>query len=236
MENDNPGFEILFDDGPCLVVSKPGGLLTQAPSTIDSLERRVKEFLRARGEKQGRVYLGVPHRLDRPTAGVLVLATHRRAARRISDQFAGRTVRKVYWAVVEGVISDDTGSLVDHIRKVPDQAHAEIVPEDHPDGRKAVLHFRVLARNESSTWVEIELETGRMHQIRLQFGSRGHVVLGDFQYGSTTPFGVQYEDERLRWIALLARELEFNHPMNRAQVICQAPLPPFWQELDVVKA
>ena len=96
------GFDILYEEGPCLVVVKPGGVATQAPPGIDSLEVRVKEFLRVRDSKAGNVYLGVPHRLDRPVSGVMVLARHVRAARRLSDQFEARTVRKTYWAVVEG--------------------------------------------------------------------------------------------------------------------------------------
>jgi len=89
------GFKILCEQGPCLLVAKPGGVLTQAPRSIDSLELRIKSFLKIRDNKPGRVYLGVPHRLDRPVSGVMVFAKHVRAARRIAEQFEGRTVQKI---------------------------------------------------------------------------------------------------------------------------------------------
>src|SRR5690242_5724533 len=102
--------EVLYEDGPCLVVNKPGGLLTQAVPGVDSLEVRIKEVLKKRaGKTQGDVYLGVPHRLDRPVSGVMIFARHVRAARRLAEQFEGRMVRKTYWALVEGEVADDTG-------------------------------------------------------------------------------------------------------------------------------
>ena len=128
------GFDILYEEGPCLVVVKPGGVATQAPPGIDSLEVRVKQFLRVRDSKPGNVYLGVPHRLDRPVSGVMVLARHVRAARRLSEQFEARTVRKTYWAVVEGKVSPDCGTWTDHLRKIPDAAQVEVVAPDHPEG------------------------------------------------------------------------------------------------------
>src|SRR3954468_9790405 len=97
-----PELDILYDDGPCLVVNKPAGVLTQAPEGIDSMEVRVKAFYREREGKEGNIYLGLPHRLDRPGAGGIVFARHVRAAQRLSRQFEDRTVTKVYWAIVEG--------------------------------------------------------------------------------------------------------------------------------------
>ena len=94
--------KILYEEGPCMLVSKPGGLLTQAPPHIESLELKMKRYLRDRDNKPGKVYLGVPHRLDRPVSGVMVLALHQRAAKRISDQFQRRDVNKTYWACVCG--------------------------------------------------------------------------------------------------------------------------------------
>ena len=227
------GFDVLYEEGPCLVVSKPGGLATQAPPGIDSLEVRVKEFLRVRDGKTGNVYLGVPHRLDRPASGVMVLARHVRAARRLAEQFEARTVRKTYWAVVEGEISPENGTWTDQLRKIPNQARVEVVGADHPEGRSAVLHFRVLASNGGTSWLEIDLETGRMHQIRVQAASRAHPILGDSQYGAVTSFGPLTDDFRARWIALHARSLEFRHPMTRQLISQTAPLPPPWQSLNI---
>lgn len=224
----NSSVDILTEQGPCLAVSKPGGLLTQAPPHIDSLEARIKQFLKHRDDKPGRVYLGVPHRLDRPVSGVLVFAKHVRAARRLSEQFQGRLVDKVYWALLEGKVDADEAQWVDHLRKIPDQARAEIVPPGHPEGRVAVLRLRVLQRTDQFTWVRIQLETGRTHQIRVQAAARNHPIIGDLQYGAKSPFGPECQNDRDRCIALHARHIGLKHPMTREPLSVTAPLPVYW--------
>jgi len=228
-----PDFDVLYDRGPCLVVNKPPGLLTQAPAGIDSLEVRVKDFYRRREQKEGNIYLGLPHRLDRPASGAIVLARHVRAAQRVSRQFEDRTVSKLYWAVVEGDVEPDEGTWTDYLHKRHGMAQAIVVAPDDERGKRAVLHYRVLARQARRTWLEIELETGRTHQIRVQSASRGHPVLGDVQYGAAQLFGEQYEDERLRAIALHARQLGFRDPMTDEPVDVVAPPPPAWQTLGL---
>ena len=222
------GFHILCEDGPCLALCKPAGLPTQAPPGIDSLEFRIKAFLTARDNPPHKVYLGVPHRLDRPSSGAMVFATRRRAAHKLSRQFEDRSIRKVYWTWVEGQPDPPQGTWRDFLRKVYGRPQAEVVPPDHPEARLAVLHYRTLATTDQGAWLEIELETGRTHQIRIQASSRGHPVLGDFQYGSTIPFGPQHEDERLRAIALHARTLEFQQPTTKQRITVVAPVPDFW--------
>jgi 23S rRNA pseudouridine1911/1915/1917 synthase len=246
--------DVLYDDGPVLVINKPAGVLTQAPAGIDSLEVRVKEFYRQREGKEGNIYLGLPHRLDRPVSGAIVFARHVRAAERISTQFENRTVTKVYWAFVEGQVEGDEGTWTDHLHKRHGMAQAIVVPADDPRGKTAIMHWRVLARErgrsscsekelrplsgnlsgvDAGTWLEVQLETGRTHQIRVQAASRGHAVVGDTQYGAIQIFGEQLEDERLRSIALHARQLGFNHPMTREPVDVIAPLPTAWQSLGL---
>jgi RluA family pseudouridine synthase len=229
-----PPLEILYHDGPCLVLNKPAGLLTQAPVGIDSLEVRVKEFFREREQKEGRIYLGLPHRLDRPVSGAIVFARHVRAAQRLSAQFEDRTVTKVYWAFVEGEVEPDEGTWTDHLHKRHGMAQAEVVPANDPRGKLAVMRYRVLERNDVGTWLEVELETGRTHQIRVQAASRGYPVVGDVQYGSTRSFGEPFEDERLRAIALHARQLGFRHPMTKEPIDVIAPVAAAWKELGVV--
>lgn len=226
--------EILYDNGPCLVINKPAGILTQAPAGIDSLEVQVKAFYREREQKEGNIYLGLPHRLDRPVSGAIVFARHVRAAQRLSTQFENRTVTKVYWAVVAGQVEGDEGTWTDHLHKRHGMSQSIVVPADDLRGKIAVLHYRVLGRSEGvGTWLEIELETGRTHQIRVQAASRGHAVIGDSQYGSTVPFGERFVDERLRAIALHARQLGFNHPMTGEAVDVVAPLPLAWHEFEL---
>lgn len=190
--------EILYDEGPCLIVNKPAGLLTQAPRGIDSLEIWVKNFYREREGKEPdqKVYLGVVHRIDRPVTGAIVFARHVRASRKLCTQFADRTVGKVYWAFVEGQVTPDEGTWTDHLHKRHGMAQAEVVDADHAGAKHAILHYRVMSQNEKGSWLEIVLETGRTHQIRIQAASRGHAVVGDSQYGSTIPFGIQHDDLR----------------------------------------
>jgi RluA family pseudouridine synthase len=226
---DSPGFDILYEQGPCLVVVKPGGVLTQAPPGIDSLEARIKRFLEARNGSAQRVYLGVPHRLDRPVSGAMVFGLNVRATRRLAEQFEDRSVQKTYWAVVQGEVHPEQGTWTDYVRKVYGEPRAETVEAGHPEGRIALLHYRVLRREPAWSWLEIELETGRTHQIRIQSASRGFPILGDELYTSQQPFGPQTVDQRLRWIALHGRRLSFRHPVTREVVSTTAPVSEPWQ-------
>jgi 23S rRNA pseudouridine1911/1915/1917 synthase len=227
--------DILYDDGPVLVINKPAGVLTQAPSGIDSLEIRVKELYRRREGKpaDANVYLGLPHRLDRPVSGAIVFARHVRAAQRLAAQFENRTVAKSYWAFVEGRVAPDEGTWRDYLHKRHGMPQAEVVDADHPAAKLAVLHYRVRWQSDAGAWLEFELETGRTHQIRIQAASRGHAVLGDWQYGSTLPFGDASLAMRDRPIALHARQLSFRHPMRSEQVDVIAPLPSIWEALQL---
>jgi 23S rRNA pseudouridine1911/1915/1917 synthase len=223
-----PEIDILYEDGPCLAICKPPGLPTQAPPGIDSLEVRIRAFLKDRDHPPCEVYLGIPHRLDRPTSGAMVFATRRRAAHKLSKQFENRSVKKLYWACVEGRVDPPEGTWQDFLCKVYGKPLAEVVPPDHPEAKSAVLHYRTLASADWGTWLEIRLETGRTHQIRIQAASRGHPILGDSQYGAKTLFGPQYDDERLLAIALHARILEFEHTKSRERILVTAPTPEFW--------
>ncbi len=233
MDESDPGFDILYESGPCLVVNKPSGVLTQAPPGVDSLEIRVKMFLHRRDGVPCDAFLGVVHRLDRPASGAIVLGLNLKATQKLGRQFEHRWVKKVYWACVSGKVEPPEGTWTDHVRKVPEEPRAEIVPPDHPQGRIAVLHYRTRAVADWGTWLEIELETGRTHQIRVQAGSRGHSVLGDAQYGSTVLFGPPRTDARLLAIALHARQLTFRDPTTRQDVTVVAPLPPIWRQIGM---
>lgn len=223
-----PNPDILLEDGAVFVMNKPGGLLTQGPPGIDSLELRTKQFLKVRDEKPGKVYLGVPHRLDRPVSGAIVVVKNVRAAQRISEQLRARTVTKKYWTVVEGQLENNAGTFSNWMRKLPDQAKSEIVEEQHPEAKHAVLHYQVLQSANGLSLVEIELETGRTHQIRLQCATHGLPIVGDELYGSNLPFGPETNDLRKRWIALHARRLAFIHPISKSTVDQTAPLPEHW--------
>lgn len=227
------GFDILYEEGALLAVNKPSGLLTQAPVGIDSLEFRVKDYLIQRDSKTGNCYLGIPHRLDRPASGVILFTLNSRMANKVSQQFRERSVQKIYWAVAQGTIEEDQGTWYDFMRKIPGQPESEIVSPMHPDAREAILKFKVLKRWESKTWLQIELETGRTHQIRLQCATRNFPLLGDAQYGSTVSFGTSYEDIRKRAIALHSRKMTFENPQTKETVVLTAPLSSDWNKIGI---
>jgi 23S rRNA pseudouridine1911/1915/1917 synthase len=206
-------------------------LLTQAPPGIDSLELRIKQFLKDRDRLSGKVYLGVPHRLDRPASGIMLFAKNPRATKKLAFQFQIRTIVKKYWAVVEGQVACESGTWVDWMRKLPDQAQSEITEADAPDSKEAILSFRVAGRTVTQTWLEIQLQTGRTHQIRLQASHRGHPIIGDELYGSAISFGVPTNDIRSRWIALHAREISFEHPTTLESTRSTADLWSPWTQL-----
>jgi 23S rRNA pseudouridine1911/1915/1917 synthase len=247
------GFHILYDDPDFLVVNKPAGLLTQAPLGIDSLEVRVKRLLQERPSTPGEIYLGVPHRLDRPVSGAILFAKSVAAARRMSKQFEWRRVEKTYWALVEGDVRPDEATWTDHLKKIEGEPRTVVANPGDPEGRNAILHYRVIQRlrpphstsgprppipdpRSPRTLLEISLETGRTHQIRVQCASRGHPLLGDELYGSQTPFGPWSDDERQRLIALHARALRFwQHPL-RQYITVTAPLPGYWIDAGIQDA
>jgi RluA family pseudouridine synthase len=221
------GFEILLEDDSVIAVNKPGGLLTQAPLGIDSLEFQIKRLLRERDAAAQEIYLGVPHRLDRPASGVIIFAKTLKAAQKLSLQFERRFIKKTYWALVEGAVEPVEGTWIDHLKKIENEPRSIVVDSADPTGRHAVLHYRVLA-HQNPTLLEITLETGRTHQIRVQCASRGHPLLGDDLYGSRLVFGPWSADERERLIALHARSLTFRHPVTRQDITLTAPVPQYW--------
>ena len=229
--------EILFEDDHCLVVNKPFGLSTQAPRGIDSLELQARAQLQARCDSAvgpGRkVYLGLPHRLDRPVSGAILLAKTKKGARKLSRQFERRRIGKIYWALVEGTVAPAEGTWTDWIQKVPGEARVEVVSADLPAAQQAVLHYRTLGTTPHGSWLEIELETGRMHQIRIQAGSRGWPILGDRLYGSHIAFGPQFDDPRRQAIALHARQLKFTQALTQNEITVVAPLGESWRALGI---
>lgn len=227
---------ILFEDNHCLALAKPAPLLTQGVphGAALTLEAWAKTYLKEKYHKAGNVYLGIPHRLDRPVSGVVLFARNTKAARRLAEQFQQRQVEKVYWAVVAGEVDPDEGVWEDWLLKVPDEARAMIAAPGATGAKLARLHYRTRARGNGCTLLEIRLETGRMHQIRVQAAARGWPVCGDALYGSTRPFGPPATEPRDRVIALHGRSLTFLHPLRYEPITLAAPLPDYWAELGLV--
>jgi 23S rRNA pseudouridine1911/1915/1917 synthase len=222
---------VLYEDNHCLAVAKPAPLLTQGvPAGIPTLEGMVKAYIKEKYHKAGNVYLGIPHRLDRPVSGLVLFARSTKAARRLAEQFRDRQVRKVYWAVVDGELSPDAGSWEDWLRKVAEDARTERVGPEDAMARHAVLNYHRLGGGSGWTLLEIEPQTGRMHQIRVQAAVRGWPVRGDALYGSREAFGPPAELPRDRVIALHGRSLTFLHPIRYEPVTVTAPPPDAWRD------
>ncbi|MDX2037309.1 MAG: RluA family pseudouridine synthase [Isosphaeraceae bacterium] len=215
--------DVLFEDNHCLVVDKPAGLLSQGDETGDSsLVDWAKSYLKTKYAKPGEVYLGLIHRLDRPTSGVVLLARTSKAAARLSEQFRTGAVEKVYVAVVEGRLEPDSGTWHDFLAK--DRA-ANLVSTRSNAGEgtvEAVVDFLVVDREPSRTWVELRPRTGRSHQLRVQLASRGLPIVGDRKYGARTNATASDGGPR---IALHARDLSFDHPTLRDRITISAPVP-----------
>jgi 23S rRNA pseudouridine1911/1915/1917 synthase len=216
-----PTADVLFEDHHLLVLNKPAGLPTQAPPAFPSLEAVAKAYIKEKYAKPAGVYLGIPHRLDRPVTGIVVFCRNSKAAARVHAQFQNRSVSKIYWGLVSGSgIVDDEWR--DSIRKIPDKAKAEIAEPSAPDAKEAITGIRVLRSFEGTTLLELAPKTGRMHQLRIQAASRGYPIIGDELYGSKTPF------TEAGTIALHARRLSFEHPFRKETLTIEVAPPALW--------
>ncbi|MDL2328776.1 RNA pseudouridine synthase [Desulfosarcina sp. OttesenSCG-928-A07] len=211
---------VLYADNHLLALYKPAGLLVQGDATGDiCLLDLAKQWLKIQYHKPGQVFLGLVHRLDRPVAGVVVFARTSKAASRLSAQFRDRTAEKQYLAVVEGRVAEDTGYLVHHIERTEKKSRVTEGPT--PLSREARLHYTVLDRKDDKSLVQVNLETGRRHQIRIQLAAFGHPLFGDVRYGARHPLSYQQ-------IALLAHILKVGHPTRDEQMIFTSPIPEDW--------
>lgn len=217
--------EVLHLDNHLLVVSKPPGMLSQSDRTGDEdVAEWGKAFLKREFDKPGNVFLGIVHRLDRPVGGAMVLARTSKAAGRLADQFRERTPEKRYLAMVEGRAEGD-GQAVDWLLKTHDRergTRVRSVREGSTGAKKAVLHWRSLAIVGTRSLVEVSLQTGRAHQIRVQLAERGLPIVGDLKYGADGPLGDG------RGIALHASHLSFDHPTQKRRLTFKSAPPRAW--------
>lgn len=221
-----PMLQVLHEDNHCLVVNKPAGLLTQGDSTGEpTLLDAARAYLKEKYAKPGNVFVGLVHRLDQTTSGVVILARTSKAASRLSEQFRKGTIEKVYWAVVEGQIADDAGEWTDALLKDERRNVVEVVRAETPGSHAASLAYRVVERGLRNCWLEVRPVTGRSHQIRVQLASRGHPIAGDRKYGALSV--VKALDGRKR-IALHAHRVTFSHPTGRKAVSVTAEAPADW--------
>lgn len=211
--------KVLYEDNHIIVVNKPAGELVQPdPTGEQALEQRVKEYIRIKYNKPGDAFLGVVHRIDRPVAGAVLFAKTSKALVRLNEQLKERKFRKIYWAIVEKVPQQAEGELRHHIERNGKTNRS--VAHDHPtrDSKEAVLRYRLLCSGDRYHLLEIELLTGRHHQIRCQLSRIGSPIKGDLKYGAarSNPDGS---------ISLLARALSFEHPVTHQPISVTAPVP-----------
>ncbi|HET6568593.1 MAG TPA: RNA pseudouridine synthase [Rhodothermales bacterium] len=211
---------VLYQDNHLLVVNKPAGMLVQQDETGDpDLLTVAKAYVKEMYRKPGKVYLGLVHRLDRPVSGVMVFARTSKAAARLSTQFRERTVEKRYLALVEGK-REGSGRCIDYL--VKEERRVRVVPPTYAGARRAELAWDALASQDGRSLVEVVLETGRPHQIRIQLAHSGFPIVGDFRYGAT-------QELDGRNIALHCYRLALEHPTQKQRMGWQAPPPESWR-------
>jgi len=216
--------QVLYEDNHLIAVNKRAGDIVQGDQTGDTpLTEIVKQYIKTKYDKPGEVFLGLVHRLDRPTTGIIVFARTSKALERMNALFASRETRKTYWAVVHEAPPTPEGRLVHYMQRNPKQNKSYAHPIDAPGRKKAALRYRLLKQLDRYYLLEIELETGRHHQIRAQLAAIGCTIKGDLKYGAprSNPDG---------GIHLHARSLEFIHPVRKepVHIVADPPGDPVW--------
>ena len=238
--------QVVYEDNHIIIVNKQSGEIVQGDKTGDRpLSDIVKDYLKEKYQKPGAVFLGVVHRLDRPVGGLVVFARTSKALARLNKMFAEGEVHKTYWAIVRSekrevksgkreVRSDkfcDDGEwhvLENWLVRNEKQNKSYAYDRERPNAKKAILKYRTIAHSDNYTLLEVNLMTGRHHQIRCQLAAMGCPIKGDLKYGAprSNPDGS---------ISLMSRRIEFTHPVSKEQIVVEAPLPhdPLWQAFRV---
>jgi len=215
---------VLYEDNHLIIVNKSCGEIVQSDTTGDTpLEQTVKDYLKSKYDKPGEVFLGVVHRVDRPVSGIVVFARTTKAQVRLNRMLQEKRIKKNYWAIVKDLPPDETGTLIHYIIRNTKTNRSYAHPKERLNSKKAILHYRHIASSDRYRLLEIDLETGRHHQIRCQLSAIGCPIRGDLKYGypRSNPNG---------GISLHARQIQFTHPVKEDEINLTAPLPddPLW--------
>lgn len=216
--------QVLYEDNHLIAINKRPGDIVQGDKTGDApLSEVVKEYLKDKYNKPGNVYLGVAHRLDRPTSGIVVFAKTSKALPRLNKLFADKDAKKTYWAVVKNAPDNPTGTLTHWLKRNTKQNKSYAHKNEVPDSKKAILDYRVLKKLDNYFLLEIDLKTGRHHQIRSQLTALGSPIKGDLKYG----FDRSNKDGSIH---LHARSLSFVHPVKKEllNLVALPPEEPIW--------
>ncbi|MCQ2257357.1 MAG: RluA family pseudouridine synthase [Bacteroidaceae bacterium] len=218
---------VVYEDNHIIIVSKNSSEIVQGDKTGDKpLSETVKEYIKEAYAKPGNVFLGVVHRLDRPVSGLVLFARTSKALPRLNAMFANGEVHKTYWAIVKEQPPQMEGTLVHWLVRNEKQNKSYAYDKEVPHSKKAVLNYRVIAKSDNYYLVEVDLKTGRHHQIRCQLAKIGCPIKGDLKYGAkrSNPDGS---------ISLLSRSMQFVHPVSKKEIAVKAPLPDdnLWKSL-----
>lgn len=220
--------EILHEDNHIIIINKAAGEIVQGDKTGDaSLCDKMKAFLKEKYAKPGNVFVGLPHRLDRPVSGVVIFAKTSKALERLNEMFRTGSVKKIYWAITKECPAKPEAELECWILRNEKMNKSFAYPKEVKGSKKALLHYRHIAASQNYNLIEVELKTGRHHQIRCQLASIGCPIKGDLKYGAkrSNPDGS---------ISLHARYVEFTHPVSKELIQITAPLPAdkLWQSFE----
>ncbi len=211
--------KVIYEDNHIIIVAKTSGEIVQGDKTGDTpLSELVKQYIKEKYQKPGEVFLGVVHRLDRPVSGLVVFARTSKALARLNRMFAEGEVHKTYWAIVKNRPEQPEGTLTHWLVRNEKQNKSYAYDTEKPNSKKAILKYRMIGSSDYYTLLEIQLLTGRHHQIRCQLAKMGCPIKGDLKYGAprSNPDGS---------ISLLSRRVEFIHPVSKEQIVVEAPLP-----------
>ena len=219
MQSTKENLQILFEDNHIMIVNKRAGDISQGDKTGDKpLSDVVKTYIKEKYNKSGDVFLGVVHRLDRPTSGVIIFARTSKALTRLTKMLRDREIHKTYWAVVKNHPKKEKDTLIDFLKKNPKNNKSYSYPKEIDGSKKAILHYKVVKKLDNYSLLEIDLETGRHHQIRTQLANIGSPIKGDLKYG----FDRSNKDGSIH---LHARKIEFIHPVSKEKISIIAPTP-----------
>ena len=220
--------KVLYEDNHIIVINKAAGEIVQGDKTGDeSLCDTMKAYIKEKYAKPGNVFIGLPHRLDRPVSGIVVFAKTSKALERLNRMFSEGSVKKIYWALTKGIPQPAEAELESWILRNEKMNKSFSYPKEVKGSKRAVLHYRLAAASQNYNLIEVELKTGRHHQIRCQLSSIGCPIKGDLKYGAqrSNPDGS---------ISLHARYIEFVHPVSKELIAITAPLPDdrLWQSFE----
>ena len=218
---------VVYEDNHIIIVNKTASEIVQGDKTGDvPLSETVKQYLKEKYHKPGNVFIGVTHRLDRPVSGLVVFAKTSKALSRLNEMFKNSEVKKTYWAIVKQTPAETEGELVNYLVRNEKQNKSYAYDTERPGSKKAVLHYRLIARSDNYSLLEVDLKTGRHHQIRCQLAKMGCPIKGDLKYGfpRSNPDGS---------ICLHARHVRFVHPVSKELIDVVAPVPSdnLWRSL-----